>query len=293
MATKPNIALRERAVLVTFCDSIWVASKVDKKTTAKTIADHEAKTGAGWFKGRLISKAALAPRWEVSHKARAYHNRTSSPWMNDGVRLLPATLLSEYMKQMRKFQSEAEGAETVFFKEYKDHIEEAKKLRGKLFNAEDYPAPDTLRGKFNFRVDVLPLPNVEDWRCPNMEEVDFAALKKSAEATLAQAQTAVLQDLYERLNGVVAHMRDRLKKSDAKFKNSIVGNIKEMVDLVAKLNITADPKLEALRKEIEQKLSKQDPDELREVQGKRDAVAKDADAILKKMASFMGPASKK
>lgn len=282
------IALRERAVVVTFHDSVWLATKRDSKATNSVLTTHDAKQGAGFFKSRLVSKAALELRHEVSHAARTYHNKTSSPWMNDGVRIVPATLLQEYLAQMRKYQQQAEAADRQFFAEYADHINEARKLRGKLFDEKDYPSLDVIKQKFAFRVDVMPLPNIEDWRCEGLTGKDFDALQRRATEQLAELQRGIVLDLYERLSKVVAHMQERLSASDAKFKNSLVGNVKEMVGLVAKLNVTGDAKLEALRKEVEQKLAKQDPEELREVAAKRSAVARDAEAILKKMSSYMG-----
>jgi len=288
MATSTMKSLREKAVLVKFSDSVWTAAKKDEKATKHVLDAHAAKSGAGSFKSRLVSKAALEHRWDVSHHARAYHIQHTSPWMDEGVRMVPVRMLKDYSKAMRAYQAEAEAADREFLSKLDEHIREAKILRGKLFDPADYPSKEILATKFAFQLDIMPIPDAGDWRLEGMGVKEMEALRAQAEGVLTNLQQAAVRELFERLAEVVTHLKERLQKDDAKFRNSLVGNVKECVELVAQLNVTGDPKLEAVRKEIETKLSKQDPEELRDAPVVRGKVAKEADAILKKMASYMG-----
>lgn len=289
MATSNMKSLREKAVLVKFSDSVWTAAKKDEKATKHVLDAHAAKSGAGSFKSRLVSKAALEHRWDVSHHARAYHIQHTSPWMDEGVRMVPVRMLKDYTKAMRTYQAEAEAADKEFLDHLDDHIREAKVLRGKLFDPADYPSKDVLASKFAFHLDIMPIPDAADWRLEGMGVEEMKQMRIAAEGTLTELQKGAVQDLFKRLSEVVQHMSERLKKDDAKFRNSLIGNVKECVGLVAQLNVTGDVKLEAVRLEIETKLSKQDPEELRDAPAVRSKVAKEADAILKKMQSYMSP----
>ncbi len=192
---------------------------------------------------------------------------------------------------MRKHQASAEAADKEFYKNFPQYMEEAKKILGKMFHAEDYPNVNELQDKFSFTLVALPMPDVADWRV-DIPAKELDALRKAAGGALDELQKAAVMDLWARVQDVVEHVVERLKKSDSKFKNSLIGNVKEIVELLPKLNITADAKLTEIQKALEQKLCKLNPDELREDDGMRSKAASDAEAILKRMASYMGAPKK-
>jgi hypothetical protein len=66
-----------------------------------------------------------------------------------------------------------------------------------------------------------------------------------------------------------------------------VSNILELVDLIPGLNVLDDPTLNALGDEIKAKLGGVDPKDLRKDKGVRSQAAKDAEAIMARMAGFM------
>jgi predicted secreted Zn-dependent protease len=68
-------------------------------------------------------------------------------------------------------------------------------------------------------------------------------------------------------------MIDRLSGEDKKiFRNSLVDNALELTNLLTKLNVTNDPKLEKARQALEQSLVGVTADELRDSQGARQEI---------------------
>lgn len=77
------------------------------------------------------------------------------------------------------------------------------------------------------------------------------------------------------------------------FHNTLIDNIREVVEILPKLNITNDPELEKLRQRVDKVLCQYDPGELKPTSKsfdpkKRKQAKRDADAILKAMAGYTG-----
>lgn len=282
-------SLREKAVLVKFQDSVWTGRALDRKVAQDVEERNDAKRNVGVYKKLLVPADALEARRSISNEARLYHIRHTLPWLDDGVRMLPSTSLQEYMAEWRRLKAKAEAAENAFFAKYPAYVAEGKKLLGKMYVAADYPSPIAIKTKFGFRVTILPIPSVDDWRV-DVPKKELEALRKEAQGALDDVQKAAVRDLWGRLGEVVEHMKDRLEGEDKIFRNSLVKNVSDMVALLPKLNIMGDPELEKMSKEITQKLCKASSDELRVDPSLRAKVAKDANSILKKMSVFMGDA---
>ena len=284
-----NVPFRERVMLVKYHERVWSTTRQNRVVTNEVLKANNAEKDAGAFYERLLPKAAFADSKRIRLEAYQYHIQVTSPWLDEGTRALPIGMLRDYLDKMRVFGEQAKEADTNALAGLDKHIEAAKKMRGKMFSLTDYPSKEEVAArKFALEVHVMPLPNVEDWRVPDLPGINKEEVKREALATYNKLQQQIAVDLYERLLDVVTKMRDKMKDPKGIFRNSLISNIKEMLVLVGKLNVTGDPKLEALRQEIKQKLVKQSPDELREAPELRKAAAKDADDIISKMSAYMG-----
>lgn len=280
-------SLKDKAVLVKFTDHCWIGGTIDQKATAEVEAANDAKKGTGRYWKRLVPKAAIQERSNIGANARTYHDHNTNPWLGGGVRILPAANFTEYMAGMRKFQSQADAAVKKFCSEYTSWIAEAKRTQGKLFNPAHYPSQDAIVGKFGFDVDVMPLPNIADWRV-DLNEEQVKEIQAEAGAKFASVQKEGVTELFTRLQELLQRAQKRLSDKEAVFRDSLISNIKELVGLIARLNVTNDPGLETIRKETEAKLAGLGPNTLRLDPVARTKAANDASAIMSKMATFMG-----
>jgi hypothetical protein len=147
-------------------------------------------------------------------------------------------------------------------------------MHGSTFEPADYPAKDNIKNQFHFAVEILPLPKPEHFNV-EMKELYGAALVALTEKKISEAVT----DTWERLMKPVFAMSEKLSSPDTIFRDTLVENVKEMVNLVPSLNLTNDPKLAEAAAVIEKQLASLDPNDLRENKVTRQAVAEKAAAI--------------
>jgi len=81
-------------------------------------------------------------------------------------------------------------------------------------------------------------------------------------------------------------MADRLDDG-GKFHDTLVENITELVNILPHLNVVGDEELEAMRREVEAKLTRFDPEVLRKSRKARKDTLKEAETILDKMKGFV------
>lgn len=296
MATKakreltPMKSLRDKAMLVKFEDCVWLGQHRDSAVRKKVSETYETKKEkVGYYNKFLVPKDALQARIQKGLEARRFHNLNTLPWLDDGVRVLPSGNFQDYIAGMRKYEQEATAAAQDIFKNWEEIKRTGMLLLGKMARAEDYPTVDQLKGKFAFNLTILPIPETADWRV-DVPKDELVELQRNAEKTLMDVRANFVKELWERLGEVIEKCHERLNQEDATFKNSLFENIKKCITILPKLNVTNDPQIVAMQKEIEAKLAKQTPDEVRADPGLRKKVAKDAEAIMRKMKSYMGAA---
>jgi len=83
-------------------------------------------------------------------------------------------------------------------------------------------------------------------------------------------------------------MADRLHDADAKFKNSLVTNLRDLCALLPRLNLKDSKELEEMRRQVEKKLCRIEPNALRSNKQIRSQVASDASDILDVMKGYIG-----
>jgi hypothetical protein len=83
--------------------------------------------------------------------------------------------------------------------------------------------------------------------------------------------------------------REKGDKSDRTgiFRDSLVNNIKELVNIIPALNLTETPEIEAMRVKLLRQLCASPPEELRQSPLVRQHVLDRANAILKEVSEFL------
>ena len=109
-----------------------------------------------------------------------------------------------------------------------------------------------------------------------------AAIERHDQRVVTAMNTAA-QRLFKVVQAMHATMATPIGEKGAKFNDSKLENILELVELMPILNITNDPKLIELAKQAK-KLAQKSPGELREDVVKRASAATEAAALAKKLA---------
>jgi len=280
--------LSEKAMLIRLNIGQWTAKKQEKAVSSKAESDNFAKAGTLSTRKLLIAKEAMQSVNAIVSLARSFHQENTLPWHDNGSRILPATNYMPYMEEMRKLKSQFDSAVQQLITNYPDYILGAKKDLGSLYNEEDYPTQAMLSAKYRFIFSVDPMPQAQDFRI-SLQGDEVNHIQKDIENRLKVAEEAAMDDLWRRMQEVVQKLRDKMDEGkDAKFKNSIIGNIEELTELIPRLNITGDPVMDKMCKQIERTLVTVDPVDLREDDDYKADVKDDAQEILDAMAAYCG-----
>jgi hypothetical protein len=284
--------IQNSSMLVDLNISMWTGRKQDKQVSEEIDAAKSTKTKAGNYHKKLLAGTA---RLDDLHKLvtgiRIWHYTQTLPWSDGGSRLLPMKNFFDYKATLSDYETQFTDAVDVFIKEYPTLVSAAAFQLGDLFNADEYPDAEKLRDKFRFRYVFLPVPDMGDFRV-DVNEAHLAELKTQYESFYQNKLSEAMQDAWDRLHECLSKMSEKLadaqtprvtKEGEVRtqiFRDSLITNAVELCDLLTKLNVTNDAKLEHARKQLEVTMMGVTPKDLREDDDMRLDVKSKVDQIL-------------
>ncbi len=282
--------LHERSMLATLQLSIFSPTKTDRAISQGITHDKRAKSGTLRVVKSLLPIEAIEPVRKIHDELRKYHLKHTLPWGDDNARLLNSAFYLEYQESMRRMTRDAEHLTDRFCSSYDTYVTQARQDLGSAFNDSDYPPRATIRDKFAIKLKFAPVPDAGDFRI-SIQRDAMNELRSNLTRQIEEAEVNARNEVWKRIAEPLVKMAERLADPEANFKDSLVGNLAAMVDLVPHLNITGDPQIEAIRQRIKAELAGKDPDVLRESPMARNATARRAAEILDQMSGFMGVAA--
>lgn len=288
-ATQTN-AISSSAMLVELSISTWTGRKLDKTASTEVTTNKRAIKGSANVNKKLLADCAeLDAVQKFAANARTAHYDCTMPWSDMGLRLLPTTKYFDYHQKMTALRAEFDRLVEKFIEAYDWEIAQAQVKLGDLFNRTEYPEKDQIRAKFKFNMFYMPVPDAGDWRLDvNNETINELTSHYSSyyESQLNKA----MNDLWGRLHNVLTRMSERLDYSDKEtkkvFRDSLVDNVIEVVDMMKACNITGDTKMTAAAQKLENVLLGVTPDALREDDYLRHETKQKVDEVIKSLPSL-------
>jgi len=281
------MSISASALLVELNISVWPATKIDRETTEQVNTNASAVRDASQTKKNLFAGTGLRKDIEkLAARIRLYHNQRTLPWADKGERMLPTALFMEYKQTMNAYEQTFETMCQNFFAEYPRLVQEAQVNLGRLYKAEDYPDITDVMLKFGFRRTVKPVPEAGDFRLDipanDLEEMRAEFVTQQDEK-LAEAMRAPWERLHTMLVGISEKLTD-VEGDDGKkrYHDTLITNPLELCELLTKLNVTKDPKLEEARKQLELTMLGANLESIKEDSTARSEVKSKVDAILSK-----------
>lgn len=287
--------LEERTMLVKLSITQWNPYKTDREVSLEVNERKNARLDAGKFRKRLMAKDAMKTIQQLATSARSTHNAMTLPWNDDGTRIIITDKYQAYAKEMRTYRIKMQQAVEDFLGDYEKHVAEAKAELGDLFKDEDYPSIDEIKSKFRLDVEPSNVPVASDFRA-KVSNADVQAIMKDIEKRTEARLKEAMKDVWARIANVTERMAKKLeeyqprvgiKDAEGIFRDSLVTNIRDLVDVLPSLNITDDEKLTAIHKEMVEHLCKFDADELREDERARRKTQRKAKAIYDKVSKYL------
>jgi hypothetical protein len=258
-------SISSSAMLVELNISIWTGRKLDKQVSAEIDAQKQTTTRAGNYNKKLF---ADEPTFDAISKfagnARTFHYHATMPWSDSGLRLLTTAMYFDYHKTISQMEMDFSMLVDEFLNNYQDMVLRAQHKLGTMFNVHDYPDPDSLRDKFRFSVKFSPVPDIGDWRVDIGNEARETLQMSYQQAYQANLESAY-KDVWDRTHEALKNMSAKLAGENKQiFRDTLVTNVKEMIGLLDKFNITGDAKMRQAKLKIENALLGVTPDALRE-----------------------------
>ena len=288
--------LNRDAMLVGLRITAWSGRLYDREASDHVAAHHDASASAGRYNKRLLPKAAFAALTATMSEARTKHYENSLPWDDKGGRLLTVANYEHYTGLMKGLSERVVRQRARFIEDYDDYVDQARLDLAKLFRIEDYPSKEALQGKFAIRYRITPVPDADHF-IAKLATDDTDRVKRDIEQQTEERLHDAVGDLYRRLGEAVERVSERLQEDDngkpLVFRDTMIANIRNLVDIVPRLNIFGDEELARLCERVKDKIADVEPDSLRPSRSfdpvARARVKRDADALMEQFAGYFAP----
>ena len=283
-------SISSSATLVELGISKWTGRKLDKRASADVASANYAKTGVANVHKKLLGDCAeLKAIDTIVGVARTAHYSMTMPWSDTGLRLLTTKAYFRYHETMTEIQASFDDCVNTFLQAYDWEITQAQAKLGDLFNRNDYPTTESLGNKFGFRLSYMPLPEAGDFRLDINNEAQ-AEMKTHYETYYSTQLNNAMNDIWQRAFKCLSNMSERLDyashESKKVFRDTLVTNVLDIVDLLSVCNVTNDSQMEAMRMKLEDTLQGVTPDALREDEFLRAETKKSVDEVIKSLPSL-------
>jgi hypothetical protein len=284
-----SISIASSAMLVELSIKGWTARKLDKKVSAEVDVDKHTKTRAGNYNKNLLAGTGfLDTLTKYASNARGWHNSQTLAWSDNGLRLLPVGNFMAYKKQLAVLESNYNALVDKFIEAYPNLVSAAAFQLGNLFDRTEYPDADKIKSKFSFAYTFMPVPTAGSFLPDLMEEAKREVLENCSNA-YEQRLANAMQEAWNRLHECLSRMSERLEVETVDgehkpkiFRDSLVDNANELVELLTHFNLTKDEKLEDARRMLEFRMKNVNAEVLRDNLTLRQHVKQDVDSILSK-----------
>ena len=271
--TAPNhlISLSTSSHLVHVQVKTWTATSQNKKISQEVTAAKNASADAGRFTQNLLNNAP-------QHRALMNHRQTVNNWLQrltydwaGDWRILPGFRIEDFKKGFDKLEAEFDKLKDEFFSIYPSLISDAAFKQGDRFDRSLYPEIDELRHRFTMKMFITEVPR-SDFRSA-ISDVIAEDLRSHYEAQVNSVVHQMVDDMKGQLVSHAMRLRDACDEAyvddgkKVKRKRIYVttfDNVRSMISLLDKFNITGDPELEDARKKLEATMADLSLEELRE-----------------------------
>jgi len=296
------MSLSKKTMLARLQIDMLGMSKKDWQTTKTVNISLNTAYDAGYYQKCRIDRKDVSDIIRISEKARAIHRKLTRPFGEDHWRLLPASRVLEYTKEMRGIRQEFESAIIDLEITWPAIIAKQQKRLGPLFKPEEYPFVEidsnnpcgyivdsvgiNLSKYYKYDFKLRPTPDsghiILDLEAETIEELK-TKLNKENKKALEESK----KELWKRLFEPVKNMADICSNDKRVFKTLII-NIKDQLSILSDLNITNDIDLTNMIKDVKKTLTGYTSGQIKDDKNLKEKLGQQATALSDKMAGYMG-----
>lgn len=274
--------LTEKALTIELNISAWSGRKKDKSVTHEIEVLKDAKE-AGNFNKLLINTKYLKGFTNAANAARMFHETNTMPWADRGPRLLPSENYMFYKEGMIKLKNTFDEEVGKFLDVYPAAIHDARLHLGKMFRESDYPTREEIERKFNFKTTAFPVSEA-DFRVAGIGAEEIENLKSSVEKEIQERLNVATKDVWSRIKEQLNQMKEKFSNPDSRIYSSMFENLKELINVLPRLNVVKDPNLDRICEDMKGLLV--EPDAVRTSDALKAAKAKEVENVMSRFESF-------
>jgi len=247
------MTLQASAMLVKMTIREWRPYRKDRRVAEKVDEEFHTDGTAGNYNKRLLGKATMKPITSLISRIRSEHKRFTHPWCFDGMDMLPSKLYLDYTQFMRNMPELLKAAARTVASQLPIHIANERNRLGAMFDISEYPTQEEFVDAFGIDLAFFPVPDTGHFLV-DLQQDDKERIENDLKKTLASTQADALRSLYDRVLYFVDRVHDRLSDPENIFRDSLVNNLEQLVEVLPGLNLFNDPLIEQIGDEIRTKL---------------------------------------
>jgi hypothetical protein len=276
-----------KAILVSLNMRAWKATATDRELAEATESATKAETGTMRVIKDLTPKSYIQPIKHIMHIGRTEHYRYTVPGLARGQHLLASAMFDTYMEVQSELRRAFEERVENFVKIYPDIVQDAPRRLHNAFKAYDFPPQEAISQFFEYSYNFTPVPKVDDWRLSGLNIEETEQLKELAEANITAMFNRATKEVFDRAKEVLTKIAQQARAynggsgSSAQLRDATIQNLKEVAQLVVKMNVTGDHALAKLGYEMIEAFADAQGDHLRSNEKARLKIAKAAERLAK------------
>ena len=257
------------------CLSLSVSSLGNRKKLASDQIEVEADKTMISATKQLLDAEEFNDIKKLDSETKAWIAKRALPsFFKAGIYLIPIPLVEPIDKRLESYRIERDELVAKFVNAYSRLKEEARTRLNGVFNEADYPPLSAVAKAFSVRSNyvVFDTPSALKGISEEMWQREKARAEEQWRDASAEIQNAVRVSFAE----LVTHMTERLKPGeDGKpkvFRDTLIGNMGEFLELFEARNITNDTELAELVNKAKAIMQNVDPEKLRKDKNLRETV---------------------
>jgi hypothetical protein len=283
------MALSSYSMQVSLNQRVWQARTTDRRLAADLEQTSEAQHGTMSVLKSLVPREYTLPIKRFATFGREQHEKLTLPGFQRGQQLLATKLFDDYVAMQGEIKDRFYDAVRKFCTIYPEIVEQAPKRLGKSFRPADFPSESQIASYFSYEHRFFPVPDTGNWLVEDIDAHAMEQLRNEVENQKNQVFRDATRELIERAEEVLSRLINQIDAypdqgtSNGLLRDATLKAVNEMALLLPAMNITADPAIDALGKEMQKKLAHMDGATLRSNKAERSAVGDIAKRIMEKM----------
>lgn len=283
------MALSSRSMFVSLNLRMWTANAADRSIAMRVEKDTEAQNNTMRVVKQLVPSEYTLPIKRLAIYGREQHERLTLPGLVKGQQLLATKLFDEYAYAQQEIKEAFETEVKRFVEEYPTIMMGAPIRLGKAFREHDFPTQQEISSYFSYNIRFTPVPDAGNWLLDDVDHEDLDKLRNQVENEKNNMFRDAMKDLMERSRSVLQNLKmqaDTYTDGQANggiLREPTIDAVKDMARLISSMNITGDPMLDAIGREMQTEFATMEAKELRHNATTRNRIAEVAARILKKM----------